>query len=572
MKIVAAQCNFTIGDFPGNTAKILDVITQHGQSADLIVFSELAVTGYYPMDLIDRKGFIEQQNKSIDEIIAFTKTIPAAVVLGFIDENNGIGKPYHNALCVIEGGEIVFKYHKKLLPTYNVFDEMRHFEPGKLPGVWKKNGTKIGFLICEDGWNTELEPEYADLPVAELVDNGADILISINASPSDVQKQQERIELLKAKVIKHKKPLVYVNQVGGNDELVFDGNSFVLDNSGGYIQLCAPFTEETGIFEFNNDKIIVTSTSSDINTCNNGRTYNTPLFYNQTIMGLRDYTAKCGFKSVIVGSSGGIDSALTIALAALALGAENVKAITMPSHFSSSGSVNDSAELCKNLGVELYEVPIKDAFDLAVKRFTDSFGTEPSKLTKENMQARIRGQILMEYSNHFGSMLLSTGNKSEMSVGYATLYGDMNGGLNLLGDLYKMEVYALSEYINELHEEELIPQAIIDKEPSAELSEGQKDTDSLPPYPVLDAILRLYIEQEMLTEAEIAKERAIIEKGGFGEQAGLDEVERIIRMVDLAEYKRRQAPPIIRVHRKSFGIGRRLPIVQKAPKTNTVLS
>lgn len=568
MKIVAAQCNFTIGDFPGNTTKILDVIKKHGNDADLIVFSELSVTGYYPMDLIDRKGFIEQQNKRIDEIASATSSISAAVVLGFIDENSDIGKPFHNALCVIEGGITVFKYHKKLLPTYNVFDEMRHFEPGKLPGVWEKDGTKIGFLICEDGWNTELEPEYADLPVAELVENGAEILISINASPSDVQKQNERIELLKNKVIKHKKPLIYVNQVGGNDELVFDGNSFVLTNTGEYQQLCAPFVEQTGIAEFINGDISAASeiSSSIKKACNDNYSYNTPLFYKQTIMGLRDYTAKCGFKSVIVGSSGGIDSALTIALAVMALGAENVKAITMPSHFSSSGSVNDSVELCNNLGVKLYEVSIKDAFDLAVKRFTDSFGTEPSKLTKENMQARIRGQILMEYSNHFGSMLLSTGNKSEMSVGYATLYGDMNGGLNLLGDLYKMEVYALSEYINELHGKELIPQDIIDKEPSAELSEGQKDTDSLPPYPVLDAVLRLYIEQEMLSDAEIAIERAIIEKAGF------DEVERILRMVDLAEYKRRQAPPIIRVHRKSFGIGRRLPIVQKVPKTNTVLN
>ncbi len=559
MKIVAAQCNFIVGDFPGNTAKIIDVIANHGNAADLIVFSELAVTGYYPMDLIERKGFIEQQNKSIDKIVHATKQIGAAVVIGFIDINNGIGKPFHNALCVIENGKIVFKYHKKLLPTYNVFDEMRHFEPGNLSGIYEKNGIKIGFLICEDAWNTESDPDYEKLPIEELINNGANILITINASPSDIQKQQERISLLKSKAIKYKKPLVYVNQVGGNDELVFDGNSFALNSDGKYVQLCNAFSEETGIAEFIDGEI-----NSDSNTTLS-ITSSKELFYNQIITGLRDYTTKCGFKSVIIGSSGGIDSALTLALATMALGADNVKAITMPSHFSSSGSVNDSVQLCNNLGVQLFEVPIKDAFDLAVERFTKSFATEPSKLTKENMQARIRGQILMEYSNHFGSMLLSTGNKSEMSVGYATLYGDMNGGLNLIGDLYKMEVYSLSEYINELHDKEIIPQAIIDKEPSAELSEGQKDTDSLPPYPVLDAILKLYIEQEMLTDDEILKERKIIE------QAGFDEVERIMRMVDLAEYKRRQAPPIVRVHRKSFGIGRRLPIVQKTPVKNTVI-
>ena len=558
MKILAAQCNFTVGDFNGNTQKILDIIDSNGSKADLIVFSELAVTGYYPMDLIERTGFVEQQNSCINKILEASKACQAAIVLGFIDNNYGIGKPYHNALCVIQFGKVVFKYHKKLLPTYNVFDEMRHFEPGKLPGIWECCGTKIGFLICEDAWNLKNAPDYGVLPVDELINAEADILISINASPSDIQKHPERIALLKSKVIKYHRPLIYVNQVGGNDELVFDGNSFAFNANGEYIQLCKPYAEDSNIIELLDSKL-TNNKKSPIQPISQNQ-----LYYEQIIMGLRDYTAKCGFRSVIIGSSGGIDSALTIALAAKALGPENVKAITMPSHFSSSGSVDDSKELCANLGVELFEVPIKDAFDLAVKRFISSFATEPSKLTKENMQARIRGQILMEYSNHFGSMLLSTGNKSEMSVGYATLYGDMNGGLNLLGDLYKMEVYALSNYINEISGKEMIPQAIIDKEPSAELSEGQKDTDSLPPYPVLDAVLKIYIEQEMLTEQEIATERAVIDNAGF------TDIERIIKMVDLAEYKRRQAPPIIRVHRKSFGIGRRLPIVQKTPAVDMV--
>ncbi len=559
MKIVASQCNFTIGDFIGNTAKILDVIEKNEEHSDLIVFSELSLSGYYPMDLIERRGFVEEQNSYLQKIVAASKGMHAAIVIGFIDQNHGIGKPFHNSLAVIKDGAIVFKYHKKLLPTYNIFDEMRHFEPGKLPGVWELDGVKIGFLICEDAWNDESNPDYNDVPFHNLIDNAADIFITINASPSDVQKQQERISLLSEKAIKYGKPIVYVNQVGGNDELIFDGNSFAINSSGDFMQLCGAFIESEQAINFQNNDITTLQ-----NTVSNLIQSNEQLFYNQIVMGLRDYCKKCGFSSVIIGSSGGIDSALTLALAVDALGAENVVAITMPSHFSSSGSVDDSVALCGNLEVKLYEISIKDSYDLAVDRFAKSYNQEPSKLTRENIQARIRGQILMEYSNHFGSMLLSTGNKSELSVGYATLYGDMNGGLNLLGDLYKMEVYSLSNYINQLHDKEIIPQRIIDKEPSAELSEGQKDTDSLPPYPVLDAILRIHIEHELLSEDEIKEGEKIITDSGY------NEVDKIVQMVDRAEYKRRQAPPIIRVHRKSFGIGRRIPIVQKTPIVNTI--
>lgn len=559
MKIVASQCNFTIGDFIGNTAKILDVIEKNEEHSDLIVFSELSLSGYYPMDLIERRGFVEEQNSYLQKIVAASKGMHAAIVIGFIDQNHGIGKPFHNSLAVIKDGAIVFKYHKKLLPTYNIFDEMRHFEPGKLPGVWELDGVKIGFLICEDAWNDESNPDYNDVPFHNLIDNAADIFITINASPSDVQKQQERISLLSEKAIKYGKPIVYVNQVGGNDELIFDGNSFAINSSGDFMQLCGAFIESEQAINFQNNDITTLQ-----NTVSNLIQSNEQLFYNQIVMGLRDYCKKCGFSSVIIGSSGGIDSALTLALAVDALGAENVVAITMPSHFSSSGSVDDSVALCGNLEVKLYEISIKDSYDLAVDRFAKSYNQEPSKLTRENIQARIRGQILMEYSNHFGSMLLSTGNKSELSVGYATLYGDMNGGLNLLGDLYKMEVYSLSNYINQLHDKGIIPQRIIDKEPSAELSEGQKDTDSLPPYPVLDAILRIHIEHELLSEDEIKEGEKIITDSGY------NEVDKIVQMVDRAEYKRRQAPPIIRVHRKSFGIGRRIPIVQKTPIVNTI--
>ncbi|NQD35991.1 NAD+ synthase [Permianibacter sp. IMCC34836] len=552
MKILMAQCNFTVGDFSGNKQKILDLVWRHGHDHDLIVFSELCLSGYYPMDLVHQPGFLQAQEEAIEAVREATRSFGAAVVLGFIDRNHWTGKPFHNGLMVLAKGVTQLVYHKRLLPTYNIFDEARHFEPGNLPGMLMLNGYRIGFAICEDLWNDDEDGDYATMPIKLLAREKPDFIVSINASPSNLGKQAERLIRFRKLSAKYRLPLIYVNQVGGNDEIVFDGNSFVTNANGELIAQLPAFAEHTASLMLDeNDELSCTVHPR----CNEPS--DVEFYYQQIVMGLRDYVSKCGFRGVVVGSSGGIDSAVTLALAHDALGAENVVAVTMPSRFSSEGSVTDSVALCTNLGIKLYRAPIEAQFKQAVADFTEAFGEAPSRLTQENMQARIRGRILMEYSNHHGNLVLSTGNKSEMSVGYATLYGDMNGGLNLIGDLYKMEVYALARYLNEHHGREIIPQAIIDKAPSAELFEGQKDQDSLPPYPVLDAILRLYIERDLLTEAEIAENNALVVR-----YADFD-VNRVLRMVDAAEFKRRQAPPIIRVHRRSFGTGRRMPIAKR---------
>ncbi len=552
MKILMVQCNFTVGDFSGNKQKIMDIIWRHGHDHDLIVFSELCLSGYYPMDLIHQPGFLAAQHDVIGELRIATQSLKAAIVIGFIDQNHWTGKAHHNGLMVLAKGVTQLVYHKRLLPTYNIFDEARHFEPGNLPGMLMLNGVRIGFAICEDLWNDDEDGDYAMMPIKLLARDNPDFIVSINASPSNLHKHSERLVRFQKLSAKYQIPLVYVNQVGGNDEIVFDGNSFVTDEKGQLRVQLKAFAEDEASIEFNTEQGFRTLTEAKFNAPTDAEFY-----YQQIVMGLRDYVEKCGFRSVVVGSSGGIDSALTLALARDALGAEHVAAITMPSRYSSQGSVGDSEILCRNLGIKLFNAPIEAQFKQATNDFTAAFGHAPSRLTQENMQARIRGRILMEYSNHHGNLVLSTGNKSEMSVGYATLYGDMNGGLNLIGDLYKMEVYALARYFNERHGRELIPQSIIDKAPSAELFEGQTDQDSLPPYPVLDAILRLYVERDLLIAQEIEDNSALIAR-----YPDVD-IDRVLRMVDIAEFKRRQAPPIIRVHKKSFGIGRRIPIAKQ---------
>lgn len=550
MKIVMAQLNYIVGDFQGNSEKIISVIKEQGQNCDMIVFSELCLSGYYPMDLLDRSDFIVEQNNYLQQIKDITKDIKAAVVLGYIDENIWSGKPYHNSLGLFQNGRQIFTYHKKLLPTYNIFDEARYFEPGNLSPVFEYNGYRIGVLICEDGWGDDSENAYRMMPARTIAKENVDFVISINGSPSSVGKQQERMEVFSNLVKDYNFPLVYVNQVGGNDELIFDGNSFVMSFDGECVATLKEYAEDVQEIEFKKGAGFV---KGDVNE--DGEYYQ--IILDQILLGLRDYIKKCGFSGVVIGSSGGIDSAVTLALAVKAIGAENVKAITMPGPFSSEGSVDDSVDLCRNLQVELFSMSIKEEYQLAVAEFEKTFNEAPKAITKENIQARIRGRKLMEFSNNYGHLVLSTGNKSEMSVGYATLYGDMNGGLNLLGDLYKMEVYGLAKYINEQEGSELIPVEIIEKEPSAELSEDQKDSDSLPPYPILDAILRLYIENEYLSEQEKASDREIISK------ITAAEIQDVVTKVDRAEFKRRQAPPIIRVHKRAFGVGRRLPIAQR---------
>ncbi|KAF0811598.1 Glutamine-dependent NAD(+) synthetase [Andreprevotia sp. IGB-42] len=561
LKIAMAQLNYKLCDFAGNLAQIRAAVTT-AAGADLIVFSELCLSGYYPQDMVEEPDFLARQQVALDEVLAISRGTSAALVIGAVTRNSGIGKPLHNSLLVLQHGAIALQYHKQLLPTYNIFDERRHFEPGpSQPALLTVGRVKIGFVICEDAWNNS-GADYAIDPVQGVVAAGAALIVSINASPSNVGKLAQRDELF-AGISQHwNVPLVYVNQVGANDQIVFDGASFVAHPQHGIVKqlpLFEPAVQQVdfiagsavlpGHFADNGQPLAsaVTQTLAD-----------SEFYYRQIVLGLRDYAAKIGFTKVVIGSSGGIDSALTLALAADALGAENVCGITMPSQYSSAGSVGDSVDLCRNLGVQLLEHPIADLVGGYRSSFERDFGAAPSRLTVENLQARIRGTILMEYSNHFGHLLLTTGNKSEISVGYCTLYGDTNGGLNIIGDLYKTEVFALARHFNARHGRALIPQVIIDKEPSAELSEGQRDTDSLPPYPVLDEILKLHIEGTRLRADEYATANAFVaDLQAAGEQATIS---RILGLVAKSEFKRRQAPPIIRVRNRAFGNGRQMPI------------
>lgn len=547
MKILMTQLNYQIADIEGNTQKILAVMNQYGHEVDLIVFTELCITGYYPKDLLYQRTLIEAQNEAIEQLKVATQGLRAAIVLGYVQQNTGSGKPYFNSLGLYENGKQVIACQKQLLPVYNIFDEARHFEPGSETGVIEFRGQKLGFLICEDGWENSAHPMYKRNPVKDLELAGVDTIISINASPGNIGKQQQRYELLVQTAKRCKANLVYVNQVGGMDDIVFDGGSIALNNNGETLAQSRFYEEDLTLVDLTQTEIFPTNIQDKM-----------AVIAQQLKLGLLDYCRKTGFDSVVIGSSGGIDSAVTIALAVWALGADKVMAITMPSPFSSEGSWADSEVLCENLGIPLINAPIREQFQLDCEEFEKRFGQRPSGLTQENMQARTRAKILMAYSNHFGNLVLSTGNKSEISVGYCTLYGDMGGGLSLIGDLYKMEVYALAKYLNEqVFQGKGIPEPIIDKEPSAELSPDQKDSDSLPPYPILDAILHYYIEEDYLTEQEKISYQETLSK------VDADTINKVRKMVSRAEYKRQQAAPVIRVHHRAFGIGRQIPLTSK---------
>lgn len=552
MKIVSAQLNYTIGDLASNTSKILKVLSENGNSADLIVFSELCVTGYYPKDLLARSGFVESQNKAIAMIREATLEINAAVIIGSVQNNPFAGKPFLNTLELIDSGQTIYQYHKQLLPTYGVFDEARHFEPGDQPGLFLWRGHRLGLVICEDAWEDQDRPLYQRDPIAQLENNALDVVISINASPYSIYKRATRHSVIQSIATRCQCPVVYVNQVGGIDELVFDGNSRAYNADGVCCYEGPHFNEATAVIDTE------TMSGIDLSPVNKNR-----LIAEQLTLGLKDYCAKTGFKKVVIGSSGGIDSAVTLAVAVLAMGASNVIAVTMPSQYSSSGSVDDSIALCEALGVELINAPIKETFDTEVKAYTEAFGIEPSSLAQENLQARIRGQRLMTFSNSSGAMVVSTGNKTEMSIGYCTLYGDMAGGVSLLADLYKLQVYALARYLNEIaFDREVIPQAIIDKVPSAELAPDQKDSDALPPYDQLDAYLQLLLEGDLLSEAE----RKDLQKHAF--LMPKNERDRMRKLLDRNEYKRRQAAPVIRVNRRSFGADRQIPLTARITAPN----
>jgi NAD+ synthetase len=563
LRITVAQLDYMVGDIAGNVAKMVaaarDADAAH---ADLVVFSELSLTGYYPGDLLDEPDFLARVAQGLRELQDASRELPSLHwIVGAPLAREGSGKRLHNALVVLKAGEIVLRYAKQLLPTYNIFDELRHFAPGPdVARVLRIGSTQVGLMICEDGWNDD-GTDYAVNPFSRLADAAPDLVVSINASPSDIGKHETRHQVFGAACRRHGFPLLYVNQVGGQDTIVFDGASFALDATGAVRYEAQRFVEDVSTLSFEDGRF-ASGTGAPLAPVS-PQGLSTMAFYRaQIVLGLRDYARRCGFSKAVIGSSGGIDSALTLALAVDALGADNVVAVTMPSVYSSAGSVDDSVTLCRNLGVVLHTHPIADIVAAFTAQYEAAFGQALKGLPLENLQARVRGTTLMEYSNANGHLLLTTGNKSEISVGYCTLYGDTNGGLGLIGDLYKTEVFALSRHVNEAAGRELIPQAIIDKEPSAELAPGQRDTDSLPPYPVLDEILKLLIEGARLAPAELAHATdfvAALRMRPEGEAL----VTRVRGMIARNEYKRRQAPPIIRVRSRAFGSGRQMPIAAK---------
>ena len=563
LRITLAQLNFTVGDIEGNVTRMVTAARQAAsEQADLVVFSELALCGYYPGDMLDESAFQQRVAAGLAALQQASAELPGLHwVVGAPTPAQGPGKRLHNSLLVLQAGEVRLRYAKQLLPTYNIFDERRHFEPGPdVAKVLRIGNAQVGLLICEDGWN-DSGADYATNPFDRMRDAAPDLVVSINASPSHIAKREQRHQIFGDASRRNGLPILYVNQIGGHDQIVFDGASFAVEPEAGIVFEARRFVEDLRTLQFDNGRFLTAEGETPEPVPAQGLP--TMEFYRQQIMlGLSDYARRCGFKQVVVGSSGGIDSALTLALAAQALGPENVVGITMPSRFSSSGSVDDSVALCRNLGVQLLTHPIADLVAVYAQQFEASFGQALQGLPLENLQARIRGTVLMEYSNAFGHLLLTTGNKSEISVGYCTLYGDTNGGLGLIGDLYKTEVFALSRHINAHAGRELIPEAIIDKEPSAELAPNQRDVDSLPPYPVLDEVLKMLIEGDRLAPAEYDAARAFVQQLEQGDDGGAL-VQRVRMMVARNEYKRRQAPPIVRVRARAFGSGRQMPIAAR---------
>lgn len=555
-----AQLNYTVGDINGNVQKMLVAARQaQDEGATLVVFSELCLTGYYPGDLLEEPGFLQKVDAGLVALRQASRQLPQLHwVIGAPTRREGPGKPLHNALLVLKAGQVVLRYAKQLLPTYNVFDERRHFEPGPdVAQVLRVGQTRVGLLICEDGWNDQ-GTDYPTNPFQRMDDAAPDLVIAINASPSHLGKRVQRHQVFGQASRRHKLPVVYVNQIGGHDQLVYDGASFAVEPDLGPVYEAAAFAPEVRTLRFDQGRFTHLDGTRPARV--GADSLPVSAFYQQQIvLGLRDYARRCGFTQAVVGASGGIDSAVTLALAAQALGPENLMAVTLPSAVSSAGSVNDSAQLCHNLGVPLKVHPIADLVDGFARQFAQSFKQPMTGLPLENLQARIRGTVLMAYSNTCGHLLLTTGNKSEISVGYCTLYGDTNGGLGLIGDLYKTEVFALARHLNVAAGRELIPQAILDKPPSAELAPDQMDTDSLPPYPVLDEILKLMIEGHRLSPAEHHQARAVVDPL-LQTDDGRALVARVRQMVARNEYKRRQAPPVLRVRARAFGSGRQMPI------------
>lgn len=557
MKIFLSQQNYHIGNFEANTSKIISAIRQaKAEGGELIVFSELAVCGYPPRDFLEFNDFIEQCLNSIDMIRREADTI--GVIVGAPSRNPTIeGKDLFNSAYLLYEQKIHGIAHKTLLPTYDIFDEYRYFEPAYEWNIMHFKGKKLAVTVCEDIWNIADNPLYRICPMDALALQQPDIMINISASPFDYIHAESRLNIVKANVAKYKLPMIYCNTVGSQTEIVFDGGSLVMNANQDVVKELPYFLEDLTYVELTSDNTFegtLVKTASEApyikeHSSKLNPRHNIEYIHKALLTGISDYFNKLGFKKAIVASSGGIDSALVLALAVEALGAENVHALLMPSQFSTGHSVSDAEQLSKNLGTTYDIIAIKDIFNSFETALQPVFKDLPFNVAEENLQSRIRGALVMALSNKFGSILLNTSNKSELSTGYGTLYGDMAGGLGVLGDLYKTQVYALSEYINKNGEK--IPANILTKAPSAELRPDQKDSDSLPEYDVLDPILYQYIERRQGPKEIIAQ--------GF--DAAL--VNRVLKMVNTNEYKRNQFCPIIRVSPKAFGVGRRVPIVGK---------
>jgi NAD+ synthase (glutamine-hydrolysing) len=569
VKIALAQLNTTVGDIAGNEARILAAYQRAvAAGVDLVLCPELALTGYPPRDLVLRRSLVQQNLAALDRLARATGK--AGLLVGYVGDNTDLpGRDVTNAAALLQHGKIIATRAKTLLPTYDVFDEDRYFEPAATNAPLEFNGRRIGITICEDIWNDEdFWPvrRYEHNPPVELAEAGAEIILNISASPWHLGKDATRRAMLQSLAQKTRCPVVFCNQVGGNDELVFDGGSMVFSSTGEMIAAGKHFEEDLVLV----DLAQPTPTPSQEGSQTGGVRSTVPLpggarggfappltplpcdeelLFKALTLGLRDYLHKCGFKSAVLGLSGGIDSALVAVLAAAALGKENVRGISLPSQYSSQGSLDDARILAANLGIQYDVIPIQPPFAAVKGQLQDVFAGRTEDTTEENIQARLRGVILMAMSNKFGSLLLTTGNKSELAVGYCTLYGDMCGGLAVISDVPKMMVYRLARWIN--REREIIPNDTITKPPSAELRPNQTDQDSLPPYDVLDAILDAYVVD--------GKSPADIIKAGFSEA----DVKRVVKLIDGAEYKRRQAAPGLKVTSKAFGVGRRIPVAQR---------
>ena len=548
MKLALAQINPTIGDFTGNVRKIVEVsVASQRHGADLVIFPEMAVCGYPPADLLEKASFLARAEEALAEIAEqVTANHPIAVLCGCpTPAPSTTGKRVMNSAVLLRNGRVEFIQSKMLLPYYDVFDEQRYFAPAASQALYELVGERIAITICEDAWNDKnfwTQRLYPVDPVENLMHQGATFIVNLSASPYYRGKRDMRQAMLAAIARRHHVPVAMVNQVGGNDSLIFDGSSLVLDAEGTNIAQARSFQEDLLFVDLSAAAAAIRPSEENEDIA----------VYDALVLGTRDYVRKCGFSRAIVGLSGGIDSALVATIAAEALGAENVLGAGMPSQYSSQGSIDDARQLTQNLGIQWELIPIDDIFQQQLKALRPILNSYPPDITEENLQSRIRGTLLMALSNKLGALVLTTGNKSEMSTGYCTLYGDMVGALAVIGDVYKTCVYRLAAYAN--RDREIIPRNTLAKPPSAELRPGQQDTDSLPPYDVLDPILEAYVERYETAEA-IVKASTLPQD--------MDLVRSILRMVERSEYKRQQAAPVLKVTQKSFGVGRRFPIAVK---------